>query len=227
MLVRAVKKSRNIKTGKIPVTTSPRSTCPSTCAFYGACYAEDNHLGRRWDEVDAAVEPNGSIMNWSALCDFVRALPFGQVWRHNQAGDLPGSNNRINRRMLAQLVRANKGKLGFTYTHKPLTESNLTAIRDAIKGGFCINISANSPAHADTIPSDLPIAVVMPESFTGRAKTPQGRDIIQCPAQYLDHVTCASCKLCARPKRKFIVGFAAHGVMRRLISQIVQQWSVK
>ena len=70
-----------------------------------------------------------------------------QLWRHNQAGDLPGRGNKIDLRLLAELVAANRQRRGFTYTHKPLTAANVAAIMGATRDGFTVNVSANSPAH--------------------------------------------------------------------------------
>ena len=40
----------------------------------------------------------------------IAALPSGQLWRHNQAGDLPHTGGRISRRFLRGLVAANRKK---------------------------------------------------------------------------------------------------------------------
>lgn len=41
-------------------------------------------------------------------------------------------------------------------------------------------------------------------------KTPGGKLVIVCPAQW-SQATCQDCQLCAKPKRKVIIGFWAHG----------------
>ena len=46
------RKSRNKKTGRIPVSTTSAETCPEACPFKGAgCYADGYPLKGRWDEV--------------------------------------------------------------------------------------------------------------------------------------------------------------------------------
>jgi hypothetical protein len=72
------------------------------------------------------------------------------LWRHNVAGDLPGNGDKINATMLAELVTANRGKRGFTYTHKHLSAENLTAIRAANRSDFTI-LSANTLEEADAL----------------------------------------------------------------------------
>lgn len=46
------RKSRNSKTGPIPVSTTSAETCPAACPFKGSgCYADGYPLKGRWDEV--------------------------------------------------------------------------------------------------------------------------------------------------------------------------------
>ena len=138
-------KSGNEKTGPIPVSTSSRTTCPPSCAFYSkGCYAKGGPLALHWAKVSSGER--GS--NMSTFLSQIRALPTGQLWRHNQAGDLPGRGNRINRRELDQLAKANQGKRGWTYTHKPVIAtrgvsqetiwSNRSAVKSALRQGFAV-----------------------------------------------------------------------------------------
>ena len=125
---------------------------------------------------------------------------------------MPGDGSRIDAAMLAELVRANKGKRGFTYTHKPMTNTNnRDAVRNANKNGFTVNLSANNLAHADEL-ADLgiaPIAVVLAKP--GNTRTPKGRMVAQCPASYEGStLTCAQCGLCQLQNRA-IVGLPVHG----------------
>ena len=92
------------------------------------------------------------VMNESGFFNKIKQLPDGAVWRHNQAGDLPGKNNRLNIQSLRSLVRANKNKRGFTYTHKPLfRKTEKQAIKEANENGFTINLSADSLEQADRL----------------------------------------------------------------------------
>jgi len=208
-------KSRNAKTGPIPVSTTSADTCPNDCPFRGnGCYADGYPLKGRWNEVTRG-ERGGPL---SALCEKIAALPAGQLWRHNQAGDLPGDGERIDSAGLAAIVAANNGKRGFTFTHySPARKRNAAAIRKANAAGFTVNLSANNLDHADDLAAlDIgPVAVVLPAGFDGRqTETPAGRRVAQCPATYKD-TTCADCGLCAKRDRKVIVGFPAHGVHKR------------
>jgi hypothetical protein len=171
--------------------------------------------------------------NWSAFCDQIAALPDGQLWRHNQAGDLPGDGESIDLAAMCDLVDANEGKRGFTYTHYDVETDaqNRLAVRNANANGFTVNLSANSPAHADRLAETQagPVVTVLP-SDTQRGKdetlpdyrkriafmsTPEGRKITVCPATYQDNVSCATCGLCQRINNRAIVGFPAHGASKR------------
>lgn len=213
--------SLNKKTGKIPVTVSSMKTCPSTCPFIGAgCYADIGPLAIWWRKVTDSVVG----LTWDKFCEKIAELPAGTVWRHNQAGDLPGVGTKIDRSALQQLVRANRGRRGFTYTHKPLTVKNSSAIRSANRRGFTVNLSANNLAHADTLyDSGIgPVTVVLPSDQTTNTTTPQGRKVVVCPATQRDDITCKSCKLCAISTREVIVGFPAHGVRKRQASEVAR-----
>jgi hypothetical protein len=214
------KKSANKKTGPIPVSTTGRDTCPNSCPFKNnGCYADGFPLKGRWDEVTDGRR-GGTL---EAMCETIAALPKGQLWRHNQAGDLPGKNGRIRKRDLRAIVKANEGRNGFTFTHyNPATADNGAAIREANAKGFTINLSANNLGHADVLAQlDVgPVAVVLPANFdTQKTVTPAGRKVAQCPATYRE-TSCAECGLCAKRDRKVIVGFPAHGNAKRKADKI-------
>ena len=123
--IQVTRKSRNSKTGDIPVTTTSEETCPHACPLKAnGCYAEAGPLAILWRKVTARKMG----MAWDAAMSEIAALPNGTLWRHNQAGDLPGIGDAIDVAALAALVKANRGKRGFTYTHKPLAGGNDGAI---------------------------------------------------------------------------------------------------
>jgi len=212
--------SRNAKTGPIPVTTSSEETCPPACPLKGAgCYAEGGPLAMFWRKVTAKK----AGMAWAEAMRQIARLPRGTLWRHNQAGDLPGFGNDIDPLAFAELVKANRGRRGFTYTHKPATLANLTMVRIALREGFTVNLSADNLAMADQLASTgAPVVVVLPSDQVTALKTPQGRHVAICPATISDDVTCASCGLCAEAGRKSIIGFPAHGNRKKVASAIAR-----
>ena len=215
-------KSANKKTGKMPVSTSDRRTCPDACPFKNnGCYAEGYPLKGRWDEVTNGKR--GGL--FSDFVNQVAALPANILWRHNQSGDLPGDGENIDRGALLALAGANAGKRGFTFSHYNVetNKHNRAAIATANAKGFTINLSANNLDHADKL-ADLdvgPVATVLPHDFDARkTTTPKGRIVAQCPATYRDDVTCKTCGLCQKQSRKVIVGFPAHGNSKKKASAV-------
>ena len=101
-------KSRNKKTGDIPVSTSGRHTCPDACPFkQGPCYAMSGPLALFWDK----VSQNQAGVSYDRFLDQVANLPDGQLWRHNQSGDLepsPADKETIDLQKLLDLIKAKK-----------------------------------------------------------------------------------------------------------------------
>jgi hypothetical protein len=162
-------------------------------------------------------------INLDQLCETIESLPDGQLWRHNQAGDLPGINGAIDGASLQAIVDANKGKNGFTYTHKPDTRENIKLVRSANNAGFTVNLSANSPAHADKLSRHkLPLVTVLTIDSPKVSYTPKGKKIVVCPAINSDKVTCATCGLCAKQDRDYIIGFPAHGTGAKRASAVAE-----
>jgi hypothetical protein len=210
--------SSNAKTGPIPVSTSAATTCPEACPFKkSGCYADSGPLAIHWSKVTSGQRG----FDWSSFLAKVRTFPAGQLWRHNQAGDLPGVGDKVDAKALRELVDANAGKRGFTYTHKPLSLGNLSAIRSANKRGFVVNLSANSVLHADRLAkTGLPVAAVVPQDSPDRFTTPGGNRVVICPAQRVDNLSCDKCRLCAKGNRGFIVGFKPHGTGAKRVERI-------
>jgi hypothetical protein len=209
-------KSRNEKVGPIPVSTTEAKTCPTECPFKkSGCYADGGPLALFWGKVsrgDAGV-------SWGEFCSQVQALPEGQLWRHNQAGDLPSADGvLIDNEALAELVQANKGKRGFTYTHhNPAHGVNAALVKYANENGFTVNLSGNTLAHADALASLQigPVVAVVPEDHPEHSSTPEGRKVVVCPEQTGKAKSCAECKLCQKVNRGVIVAFRAHGVSKK------------
>jgi len=214
--------SSNVKTGPIPVSTSSKSTCSPTCAFLlnGGCYADNYPMRHHWQAVSRGDRG-------TPLADFlaaIAALPAGQLWRHNQAGDLPHTAGRISRRFVRGLTAANRGRRGFTYTHHNLTKGeNLALIRQANRHGFRINVSTETETAADSaIAAGLPAVLAVPSTETRKTwHTAQNNVVLICPAQRSDTKTCANCQLCHSRGSRVIIGFVAHGTAKRKADQAI------
>jgi hypothetical protein len=162
--------------------------------------------------------------NWDAFCGRVRKFLKGQLWRHNQAGDLPkDENGRIDREKTAKLSEAAKHTNGWTYTHyDPMVAHNRDAIASMNEsGGLVVNLSADNMAEADQyVQLGIgPVVVILPQDAPIRGnKTPAGCPIVVCPAQTQESMTCDQCRLCQVRDRKSIVGFLAHGTAKKRLS---------
>ena len=207
-------KSRNAKLGNMPQTISDARTCSDDCPLKASnsCYAKHGPLGMYWQKVTRGQYAS----TWQYVLDKVKALPADILWRHNSAGDLPGENNTIDPVAMRELIAANSGKRGYTYTHKPVEtdSSNAALVADANANGFTVNLSADNLTEADSLKSLNigPVVTVLPREAPSVSYTPKGHKVIVCPAQARDDVTCKSCGLCAISTRDVIVGFLAHGV---------------
>lgn len=213
--------STNVKTGPIPVSTSARATCPTTCKLKGnGCYAENFPMSLHWNKVSDGVGKN--TLPYDDFLRQIKALPKGALWRHNQAGDLEHTGGVIDRTALLQLTMANTGRRGFTYTHHKMTEANQLSVRYANHGKFTVNLSADTLDQADEYLAlgVAPVVVVVPPGFKG--ETPAGNKVTVCPAQRMEHMTCAICQLCYKADRHAIVAFEAHGGRKKSVMRTFQ-----
>ena len=215
--------SGNAKTGPIPVSGSQADTCPPACPFApkngkaNGCYAAYGPISWHWKKLN-----NGKVgFTWGEFLKKVSSLARGTLWRHNQFGDLAGNGDEIDAGKLAELVKANEGRKGFTYTHKPVlarqganaeTNRNLVALANA--RGFTVNLSGNNLAHADELKACNagPVVTIVPQDSANVLFTPKGNKVVVCPAQTREGVTCATCRLCSHATRSVIIGFKAHGM---------------
>ena len=211
--------SGNRKTGPMLVTTQSEDTCPD-CPFKGAgCYANYGPIKMHWEQVTSGQR----VKQWGEFLAAVMRQQSGSLWRMSAAGDLPGQGNRINRHKLGQVIEANRGFRGFTYTHKPLTEANREMIKQANDNGFTINLSADNLADADKKAAlgIAPVVVPIPSDYNPEdLRTPEGRKVVVC-LHDTHGLTCQQCGLCAVAGRKSIVGFPAHGTGKRKLEKAI------
>ena len=198
-----VQSSKNRKTGPIPQTYTSRDSCPPSCGHYKTtCYGEDFYTRLAWGRTKLDI---------AGLVAAIGRLPKGQLWRHNVAGDLPGAGELVDPVELGQIVHANRGRKGFTYSHKHSPDAIYWA-QAATIWGFTVNLSADNLTQADALAHyGLPVVALVPMDTPKHSKTPEGRDVLICPQQTTEYMTCALCALCQRADRRQIIGFRAHG----------------
>jgi hypothetical protein len=213
-------RSGNAKTGPIPVSTSSRATCPDSCPFKrNGCYGDGGPLAIHWQAVTDGERGNP----WEEFLAAVAALPAGQIWRHNQAGDLWKPGTLTGRTALFQLVEANRGKRGYTYSHHKRTAATVEAFKAATANGFTVNASCETVAAADhAISQGLRAVFVVPSTETRTAwDTPDGNRAVLCPAQRIEGLTCERCGLCQSRPQNVAVAFKAHGSGRKRIEAVL------
>jgi len=210
-------RSKNAKLGPIPSCRVTASTCPPSCGLYNAgCYGEQHQLREHWRRL-GRLEHEGK--SWAELCSFVAALPVGTLWRYAEVGDLPGEGEDINTMALNELVTANYGRRGFTYTHKHSAKA-IDAARLATGLGFTVNLSADNLDQADQLYVFGPTVVILPEGSPAMLDTPCGRKVKVCPAELNPATSCATCGLCYSHKHgRSVIGFIAHGKRSREVSE--------
>jgi len=214
-------KSANRKTGKIPVSITEEKSCPKECPLKNTdCYARFSYLGLQWRNVPTSKNKN----NWSGFCLRVKKFAVNQLWRHNQSGDLPKLNNKLDAVKCEQLSKASEHTRGWTYTHfDPTNQHNKKVIQkmNAVSG-MTVNLSADNLKKADEyVKLGIgTVVVTLPEDTPHRGnKTPKGVQIVICPAQTQDDMNCEQCKLCQIRDRKSVVGFLAHGTTKKRLSR--------
>lgn len=225
--------SGNRKTGPMPVSTSNSSTCPDACPIkLKGCYAKYGPTGMAWRNVDNGKAKDA--VEWPQFIRQVKALSRGSLWRHNQAGDLNGVDDVIDSVKLSQLVNANKGKRGFTYTHYPVLPGQVFATADRLHNveaialaninGFTVNLSGNDMPHADQLKAlnIAPVVTLMPRDAAKVTMTPAGNKVVICPAENSDKVNCLTCGLCQVANRDYIIGFRAHGTAAKTVELIAR-----
>jgi hypothetical protein len=216
------KKSSNVKTGPIAVSTTSRDSCSPSCPLFGSgCYAETGPLRLHWDAVSDGPwrdKPRGTDIE--SFIASLRSLPEGSCFRHNQAGDLPHVNGLINAHALELITDACKERklIAWTYTHHSVDNMNNTVlIKRSNNEGLTVNVSAhNQQQAADLHRKGLPSVCIVPKNETRKAWDHDGVKFLVCPAQWSDK-NCAECKLCSVADRACVVAFKAHGTGSRKV----------
>jgi hypothetical protein len=224
MRVRFTKVSSNAKTGPIAVSMTESKSCPDTCQLKtNGCYAKTSFVGIQWRQLD-----NGTHgIEWQEFISQLSSLPYGSIFRHNVAGDLPHENGIILGDRVKDLVYALKRKTGFTYTHHNVVDNanNLSIVKSANKRGFTINASCDNLNQVDRVMAlGIPTATILPEVSDKVTYTPAGNKVVTCPATYNDKIQCANCgagrPLCARADRGYAIGFPVHGTGKKKAEKV-------
>jgi len=134
------------------------------------------------------------------------------------------STNRIDRPYLRALLRAVPADgQAFGYSHFPwrLWAKDAAAAR-AEGPTTTLNYSADTRAKArQAVRAGIPCVIAIPEDEARRVERVDGIRYVQCPATYLETVSCETCgggrPLCARADRDYVISFPAHGATKKRV----------
>lgn len=213
--VHIVAQSSNSKTGPIPATYRPESTCPDTCPFLrNGCYGTGRifHLADKYSQSLAVQDAIGILR---------KARKDARLIRDRVVGDVVNASGDIDWDYLVGISWASfkSGMQVFGYTHAWRLFSRWDVIR-LKRMGYVMNASTESLQDArQAIALGFPVVITNAEIPEGT--TVDGRRIVTCPAQTRDDVNCATCGLCAKPDRKAIIRFIPHGSAKRLAERAI------
>lgn len=208
-----VPKSNNSKTGGIPVTYRPVSTCPTDCPFLptgeiGGCYGTGRIFGmaRKY-----AGETDVESATWKIRLGKDRSARY---LRDRVVGDVVTDEGALDRDYVAGIsaVATDNKLVPFGYTHawRLFTPDDVAFLRGT---GYVMNASVETHADAQRA-IDLGLPTVIVDDDTDEGATVAGRRLVTCPAEVRDDVNCASCGLCAKPNRSVLIRFTIHGTAR-------------
>jgi hypothetical protein len=227
-------KTKNKKLGKgVYASTSSADTCSISCPLFTDCYAKKGPQSWNW----AKVTKGERGTDWATFCDSVEQLKPNTLFRHNVSGDLPyvkhyeGETWRcIDTAALDKLQCAvvNSEAKMYTYTHlhtdQMYGETNLDTVARFSQPNFVINLSTEKPREAlklkqkgfDVVITNTDVFELAVYSIKHRKQPAnivcngESVKVLPCPEQYTESATCATCKLCARNNRDFVIAFKKH-----------------
>jgi hypothetical protein len=208
--VHLVPRSGNTKTGPLPVTYRPMTTCPPGCPFlpggaHGGCYG----TGRLFA---SAKYRSGTVDVETAVWRVRLGMdPAARYLRDRVVGDVVTPAGDIDRDYLAAIaeIATANNLIPFGYTHAwgRFAGDDVAWLHSL---GYVMNASTETLAQAERAAAlGMPVTIVDDEMPEG---TPiAGQRLITCPAQTRDDITCATCGLCAKADRATIIRFRPHG----------------
>lgn len=211
--------SGNAKTGNIPVTYRPMTTCPTDCPFLpggengGGCYGTGRIFG-----MASKFAQTSTIQELRAK--LAKAARGARFLRDRVVGDVLTPSGEIDHEYIQTVagLAIESDLIPFGYTHAWRRMSSEDAQRIA-QTGYVMNASCETREDVRTA-IDLGMPAVIASDIVEDGETftrPDGKKlrVVTCPAQTREGVTCASCGLCARKDRASVVRFNIHGTARK------------
>lgn len=218
--LRAGTQNRKLGPGAYVVSLSS-DTCPNDCPLKdGGCYAKQGRLRIHWDRLDRGESSEGhgrwKGRGFESLCATLRKhVPQGALLRIGDVGD-PSHHGRVS----IQLVRTlgflrRRGVRSIVYTHVH-PEENARAISVASDVGVALNFSHHGPLGTRAMLEGQRVTTVAPDYWDDHPSS--SVDMLRCPAETRESVTCQSCGLCAQT-RGYAIAFTSHGSQKRKVAE--------
>lgn len=213
-------RSGNSKTGPIPTTMRPMTTCPSDCPFLptgevGGCYGTGRIFDLAARHSDYLSEDDMHKKLSKGVARSARYL------RDRVVGDILDDDGAVDMGYIHTIARVAQAKdlvpFGYTHAWRRMTKAQ---VRATAKSGYVLNASCETVDDVrQAVDLGLPVVIAGDEIDEGAVIA--GKRVVTCPAQTRDDVTCASCGLCAKPQRKAVVRFLLHGASKKKAARAV------
>jgi len=219
ILAIAVAKSNNAKIGDCATTYAAQASCPSSCVFFngGGCYAENGRLytGVTKPLNEAAeyshADPHTVALEEAAAIDALYGSTIeGRPMRLHTVGDCRTDEAARIVAAAAERYMDRGGGTVWTYTHAWRLVDRESWGRVSVLAS-CETAEQVELARARGYATSLVV-----DGFRDASRySHSGADIVPCPAQTRDDVTCSSCRLCMNDTglraRGYSIGFEIHG----------------
>jgi hypothetical protein len=221
-MIKTVTKSGNRKTGNVSATyREVGSTCPSSCSLLGnGCYAKLGLVGLQ--SMKSGIDDKDAYY----LTQFFqkagpKGVPFKGLIRHHVSGDVFRNDapdfEYITAMNEAHMSRPDVQGWGYTHGWKALQATDFYA-KGLTMNASCETIEEVKEAKSkgwDTV-------MVVSSGETRTAWVEDGLPMVVCPQQYKERVTCTSCLMCVKKKRKYTIVFRAHGSGSNKVNKVLE-----
>jgi hypothetical protein len=230
-LVSVIEISENAKLGKISATYVTQKSCPTDCAFYNSgCYAELGMTGmqtRRLNKNSNKFYKNIDTRDIARMeAREIKTLSGKRNLRLHVVGDAKTNSAANELAKAAKIFSSKYDKKVYSYTHAWKKVNR--------KSWGNISILASCETSQDVKQAQklgYATAIVVDHFEDTKKYNYNGIDVIPCPSQTMDNVTCDSCKLCMQDKylltNKLTIAFSSHGTRKRMVSEKLTSLSIK
>ena len=219
--VRIVATSGNTKTGVMPVTYRPVTTCPTTCAFLpksqggnGGCYG----TGRIFALANVATD----MTDADAARKLADAPRSAKYLRDRVVGDVVTDDGKFDLDYVQSIARAaaTADLIAYGYTHAWRLAHPIDVLAMSLSS-YVMNASCETEQDVhDAVRKGFPVTIAGDDWTEGQMIA--GKRVVTCPAQTRTDVTCSSCGLCAKPHRKALVRFKIHGAAKKAATASIE-----